>query len=207
MELRKIFLFEDLDETTIKKIEDICVVSKLYQDNILFYEGDEPDYMHILIKGIIKLYKITANDKELILKYFQEKEMIAEVACFENIPFPATSEAFTDCEVLKIDFKKFKKIMIENPEISFKVQTSLIKKVKNLENLISTHLVLDTRQKVAKYVYNNSDSFFDTKNLHIAQILNITPETLSRVLKIFKDKGIINLKDKIIHKELLKEFM
>jgi len=207
MELRKIFLFENLDDATLKKIEDICVVSKLYRDNILFYEGDNPDYIHIVIKGIIKLYKITANDKELILKYFQEKEMIAEVACFEGIPFPATAEAFTDCEILKIDFKKFKNIMIENPEISFKVQTSLIKKIKNLENLISMHLVLDTRQKVAKYIYTNSDSFFDTKNMHIAQVLNITPETLSRVLKVFKDKGIINLKDKIIHKDLLKEFI
>ena len=207
MDLKKIFLFEDLDEETLKKIEEISILTKLNSENILFYEGDEPDYLHIVISGIIKLYKITANDKELILKYFHDKEMIAEVACFEGIPYPATAEAFNECQVLKIDFKKFKKVMIENPEISFKVQTSLIKKVKNLENLVSTHLILDTKQKVAKYIYNNADTFFTTKNVHIAQILNITPETLSRVLKVFKDEGIINVQSKTIDKEELKVFL
>lgn len=207
MDLKKIFLFEDLDDKTLEKIKEISVLTKLNKDNILYYEGDEPDYLHIVVSGIIKLYKITANDKELILKYFYEKEMIAEVACFEGISFPATAEAYVPSEVLKIDFKKFKEIMFENPEISFKIQTSLIKKIKNLENLVSTHLVLDTRQKVANYIYINADDFFKTKNIHIAQVLNITPETLSRVLKLFKDEGIVDLANKKIDKERLQRFM
>ena len=35
------------------------------------------------------------------MKYFHPNEFIAEVANFENIPYPATAQAFTDTEVLK----------------------------------------------------------------------------------------------------------
>ena len=55
----------------------------------------------LLTKGIVKLYKTSSNDKEIVMKYFHPNEFIAEVANFENIPYPKNSTSFTDTEVLK----------------------------------------------------------------------------------------------------------
>ena len=206
MELKDIFLFEDMDESTLKKIKSISQVLKLNKGNILFYEGDEPKYLYILLKGTLKLYKVTSNDKELILKYFHENELIAEFANFEDIAYPATSEALISSEVLKINFEEFKEVMMENVNISLKIQASLVKKIKNLENIISTHLILDTKQKVAKYIVENKIDFFKTKNILIAQVLNMTPETLSRTLKVFKDTNLISISEKTINEEILKTY-
>lgn len=206
MELKKIYLFEGLDESTLKKVENISSVEKLNKENILFYEGDAPKYMYILLKGIIKLYKVTSADKELVLKYFNENELIAEVANFEEINYPATAQAFTNIEVLKIDFEKFKDEILSNPRLSFLVTKSLIKKIRNLENLVSMHLVLDSKERVAKYIYDNPEDFFNTKNVLIAEILNITPETLSRILRVFKNEDLINTKEKRVNKDALKAY-
>lgn len=206
MELKKLFLFEDMSENLLDEIKKISSVVKLNKGNILFYEGDEPKYLHILAKGTLKLYKVTSSDKELIIKFFHENELIAEFANFENISYPATSEALTSCEVLKIDFQAFKKIMQTNVDITMKIQASLIKKIKNLENIISTHLILDTKQKVAKYIVEHNVDFFKTKNILIAQMLNMTPETLSRTLKVFKDNNLINISKKEINEEILKTY-
>ncbi|MCJ8326149.1 MAG: Crp/Fnr family transcriptional regulator [Campylobacterales bacterium] len=206
MELKELFLFEDMSENLLDEIKRISSVVKLNKGNILFYEGDEPKYLHILAKGTLKLYKVTSSDKELIIKFFHENELIAEFANFENISYPATSEALTSCEVLKIDFQAFKKIMQTNVDITMKIQASLIKKIKNLENIISTHLILDTKQKVAKYIVEHNVDFFKTKNILIAQMLNMTPETLSRTLKVFKDNNLINISKKEINEEILKTY-
>lgn len=48
--------------------------------------------------------------------------------------------------------------------------------------------------------------FFNTKRLIIAEILNITPETLSRRLKLFENDGLIDYKNKTIDKEKLQSF-
>ncbi|NQY52417.1 MAG: Crp/Fnr family transcriptional regulator [Campylobacteraceae bacterium] len=206
MELKKLFLFEDMSENLLDEIKKISSVVKLNKGNILFYEGDDPKYLHILAKGTLKLYKVTSSDKELIIKFFHENELIAEFANFENISYPATSEALTSCEVLKIDFEEFKKIMQTNVNITMKIQASLIKKIKTLENIISTHLILDTKQKVAKYIVEHNVDFFKTKNILIAQMLNMTPETLSRTLKVFKDNNLINISKKEINEEILKTY-
>lgn len=206
MELKNIYLFEGLEDNTLQKIEDISTIEKLNKNNILFYEGDESKYMYILLKGIIKLYKVTSVDKELVLKYFHENEFIAEVANFEEMDYPATAQAFTDIEVLKIDFKKFKDEILSNPKLSFLITKSLINKIRNLENLVSMHLVLDSKERVAKYICQNPEDFFKTKKVLIAEILNITPETLSRILRVFKNENIINTQDKTVDKDALKAY-
>ncbi len=201
--LKNIVLFNDLDEKTIKIIENFTTETKLKKDNIVFYEGDDSNYLYLLVSGIIKLYKVSTNDKEIILKYFHANELIAEVANFEQIAYPATAKAFTDVEILKIDFEKLKKIIYSKPELMFKIQASLVKKIKNLEKVISTHLVLDAKERIAQYIYDNPKDFFNTKKIVIAEILNITPETLSRILRVFKNENLIDTKLKTIDREKL----
>ncbi|AXX91429.1 Crp/Fnr family transcriptional regulator [Malaciobacter molluscorum LMG 25693] len=203
MNLNQLYLFEDLDEKTLKKIEKISIKTNFSKDNIIFYEGDESNYLHLLIKGVVKLYKSTSTNKEIVMKYFYDNELIAELSNFENIPYPATAVAYSECEILKIDFEKFKKIIYSNEKMILKIQSSLIKKIKNLERIISSQLVLDTHERVAKYIVENQEDFFKTKNVLIAQMLNITPETLSRVLRNYKDKGYIDMKKREINQEEL----
>ena len=202
--LKDVYLFKDLCSETLEKIAEFTTYLKLSKDNILFYEGDESNYLFLLTKGIVKLYKTSSNDKEIILKYFHTNEFIAEVANFENIPYPATAQSFTDTEVLRIDFGSLKDIIYSDPNLSFVIQTSLIKKIRNLENLVSLHVVLDSKERIAKYLCDHTEDFFHTKNIIIAEILNISPETLSRMLRVFKDDGLIDNKNKTVDCERLK---
>ncbi|WP_373035536.1 Crp/Fnr family transcriptional regulator [Sulfurimonas sp.] len=206
LKLQNIDMFKDLDEATLNKIEKFTTEHTISKDNIVFYEGDDSKYLYLLASGIIKLYKTSSSHKEIVLKYFHENELIGEVANFEQIPYPATAKAYTDVEILKIDFASLKEIIYSNPELSFIIQTSLIKKIKNLEIIISTNLVLDSKERVAKYIYNHSQDFFQTKNILIAEILSVSPETLSRILKFFKDHDIIDVKAKKIDREALLQY-
>ena len=206
VKLKDVFLFQDLCDETLAKIQEFTTLVKLQKDNILFYEGEESEYLYILSSGIIKLYKTASNDKEIIMKYFHSNELIAEVANFEEIPYPATAQAFGPCEVLRIDFSKLKDIIYQNPKLSFMIQASLIKKIRNLEKLVSLHVVLDSKERIAKYLCDHTEDFFNTKNIMVAEILNISPETLSRMLRVFKDEGLIDSKAKTVDKDKLRLF-
>jgi len=206
VQLKDIFLFKDLCDQTLTQIEEFTTLLKLSKDNIIFYEGDESKYLYILVKGIVKLYKTASNDKEIVMKYFHSNELIAEVANFDQIPYPATAQCFTESDVLRIDFEKLKEIIYKDPELAFMIQTSLIKKIRNLEKLVSLHVVLDSKERIAKYLCEHADDFFNTKNIMVAEILNISPETLSRMLRVFKDDGLIDSKTKTVDKEKLKVF-
>jgi CRP/FNR family transcriptional regulator len=199
--LKKILFFQDLDDNVVEQIALFSIESKLLKNNIIFYEGEDATKLVFLASGVVKLYKTTSNDKHIVLKYFQPDELIGERACFENIAYPATAEAFSDVELIKIDFDKFKALMYANPELSFKIQASLIKKIKNLESVISHDLVLDAKERVAKFIHDNTLMFFERKNIEVAEILNMTPETYSRILKKFKSENLIDMKLKTINQD------
>jgi len=190
MDLKDIYLFKDLSDEEINEIKKISIFEHLKKGEFVFMEGDEPIYLHILIFGEAKVFKIDRKGNELVIHRFRPISLIAELANLQNMRFPANCVMETDGIVLKIEFEPFKKF-IKRGSICIGIMSSLIKKLQYLEQVINNNLILDTETKIAKFIYENEDLFYQLKQHHIASLLNITPETLSRKLKKFKELGII----------------
>jgi len=190
MNLKDVFLFKDLSEKELEEIKKISVIEDLKKGEFVFMEGDEPIYLHILLLGEAKVFKTDKKGNELVIHRFRPISLIAELANLQNVNFPASCIMETDGIILKIKFEPFKKF-IKHGSICIGIMSSLIRKLQYLEQVINNNLILDTETKIAKFIYENEDLFHQLKQHHIASLLNITPETLSRKLKKFKKLGII----------------
>jgi CRP/FNR family transcriptional regulator len=201
MDLSNLFLFKGLNENELKEIESFTIVKNLKKNEIVFYEKENPAYLHLLVSGSVRVYKVDNKGNELIIHKFYPVSLIAELANFENMPYPANCAMDEDGVILKIEFQKFKKFM-KSGDVCFSVMSSLLKKMKFLDDLIQDNLILDTETKIAKFIYDNDEMFGELKQHSIASLLNIKPETLSRKLKKFKELGIIeNVGSKLIVKD------
>ena len=158
---------------------------------MLFRSGDEPKYLHLLIKGIAKLYTYDHKDNEVIIHNLMAPSLIAEIVNYEEMRFPANCSFETKAEVLLIDYEKFKKEFLLKSEISIFFIKSLTKKIKFLQNFIDYNVSLNSMEKIAKFLYENEELLKNLKQVKIAQILNITPETFSRQLAKLKKENII----------------
>jgi len=195
MYLKDITLFHSLSNEYLKEIKKISFSQEYKAGNVIFYEGDKPEFLHILIEGVVKLYKTDPKGHQIYIHQFAPVSLIGELANFENIPFPATSEAVVKCEILKIDYKKLNKNFFKNPDISFEIIKSLAQKTKILSNVIHQEMILSTEAKIAKLIVEHHDLFNTLKNSQIAALINITPETLSRILTRFKKQNLIKSSD------------
>ena len=65
--IEKIPFFQGLNEEDLAKLEAISVVKKYKKGEFLFIEGEEPKWLIFLISGSVKLYKTTANGKEIFI--------------------------------------------------------------------------------------------------------------------------------------------
>ena len=191
--LEQIPFFQRLNEAELKRLKDISILKKYKKGEFLFMEGEESKWLHLLIKGSIKLYKIGPKGKEIFMHQFNGISFVAELANFENIKFPATAVFLTGGEVLKIDYDKFYAEFLSNPHVSLQIIKSLSQKLKITSELIHQELVLNSEAKVARFLVNNADLFNELKHFKIASILNITPETFSRILAKFKAQNLIAL--------------
>ncbi len=191
MYLKDITLFNSLSKKNLEEIEKISSKEDFKAGNIIFYEGDKPIFLHILLEGVVKLYKTDSKGRQIYIHQFTPVSLIGELANFENILFPATAEAITKCKILKIEYSKFDNNFLRNPNVSFEIIKSLSKKTKILSNIIHQEMILSTDAKIAKLIVEHLELFKQLKNGQIASLVNITPETLSRILTKFKKKRYI----------------
>lgn len=194
--IREIQLFSQLSDEQLKELEKISVLKSFYADEILFYEGDAPEYLYILTEGLLRLYKTDNKSNEVYLHQFVPVTMVAEAACFEEMNFPATARFITKGQVMKINYKKFKNEFLKNPDICVSLISSLTKKVKILSNVIHKEMILSSEAKVASFIAEHHELFLTLKNHQIASIINVSPETLSRMLTKLQREKIISIDKK-----------
>jgi len=209
--IRNVSCFSKLNDEQLEKLKKISVIKKYKAKEILFYEGDAPIYLYVLLQGTLKVYKTNHKGQQIFLHQFYPGGLVAELANFENIPYPATAEFMSDSEVLRIDYKALEQDFFKNPEISFEIIKSLIAKHKILIDVIQKEVILTADAKVAKFILENEELFKTLKNTQVASILNLTPETLSRTLSKFKSSGLIELDEKhnirVLSSEKLEEML
>ena len=82
---KEIELFQELTKEEIKQLFKISSFKKYKKNNILFFEGDKPQQLFLLLDGIIKVYKVDAKGNEIILHFFQPQMLIAETAHMQRI--------------------------------------------------------------------------------------------------------------------------
>jgi len=191
--IRNVSCFSKLNDEQLEKLKKISVIKKFSAKEILFYEGDAPIYLYVLLQGTLKVYKTNHKGQQIFLHQFYPGGLVAELANFENIPYPATAEFMSASEVLRIDYKALEQDFFKNPDISFEIIKSLIAKHKILIDVIQKEVILTADAKVAKFILENGELFKTLKNTQVASILNLTPETLSRTLTKFKSLGFIEL--------------
>jgi len=195
VEIQDIPMFSNLDKKFHKELKDSLYIKKFTKNSIVFYEGDESDYFYILLDGTVKLYKTSPKGSQVQIRRLSAPNTIGEYACFEKAPFPATCEFISDGAMGLLHFEKVYKYLDEK-DFALGLIKSLTSKVMILSSLVHKETILSSEAKVADLMIENISIFNKLKNNEIAGILNLTPETFSRIITKFKKEDIIKIDKK-----------
>ena len=201
VDLREIQLFSKLSDRHIAEIKEHAVIRSYSSESIVFYEGDRGEYLYIVVEGTVKLYKTSPKGTQIQMNRFEAPAVVGEYACFEKMPFPATCEFITDGKIAMVPYD-FVYRNLSNEEFSLEIIKSLTSKIMVLSALIHKETIFSSEAKVAKMLIENSEIFSKLKYNEVASILNLTPETLSRIFKKMKKEGIIEV-DRSHHVQVL----
>ncbi len=201
--LNTVPLFNHLSDDELQKLSAISKVKRYNKGEILYYEKDKQSEIYYLKEGLIKIYKIDRFDNEIFMYNLFKETLISEITDFEKIGCFANAEFVVASEVLVIDFQGFKAIYEQSPNLMLRLLKEFAKKSNMMQCIINREIVFDGTAKVAFMLMNDLESFNSLKKAEIAYMLNIQPETLSRILKkltrnemIATEKGTIKINNK-----------
>ena len=78
-------LFQELNQVENNRLYKISSLKEYKKGNIIFYEGDQPKKLKLLLDGIVKVYKVDSKGNEVILHFFQPQILIAQTAHMQKI--------------------------------------------------------------------------------------------------------------------------
>ncbi len=119
--LRKIRLFDTLNERELEKIQNICVIERHARDTILFFEGDPGNRCYLIITGAVRISKFIPNIGEEALAVLKAGDYFGEMALIDNFPRSAHAIANTDIEVLAIDKTELDYLLNMDHELGYKL--------------------------------------------------------------------------------------
>ena len=187
--LKKISLFFNIEDKLLSEISSFCKIKKYHKDEIIFYEGEKENYFYAIVYGNILMYDSDLKGNIIPKNQFGCGDIFGLIAQIQNRPFCLNARSESESEIIKIDFSKFNKY-ISTPPFSDRI-------IKMLSNSIVQEIEFNKLQKydaTTRVIYtllNFPHKFVKKKKYMLAKELNMTPETLSRILSKLKNEGII----------------
>lgn len=196
--LRQTFLFESLRSKELSVIAAAASLKQIHRGEHLFVEDQPATAFFVVVSGLVKIYKLSADGNEQILHVQQPGDLLAEAIVFEFDTYPAYCQALEDTTLVRISREKFLDILRCFPEISFQIMRTYSRRIRQLVDKIEEISLHDVRSRLANYLLNNCQETdgqrickLQISKKDLAANLGTIPETLSRVFQNFKKTNII----------------
>lgn len=194
----------------IKEIDELKKLSterriKVYKKKeIVFNEGNSPNYLYFLSKGKIKTFKSHEYGKELITNLYKEGDFFGYLALLEDNSYTDTAEALEDSEVCLIPKEDFFALIYNNLAVMKKFIKILSDNISEKEEQLVNLAYSSVRKRVAEaliLLQNLYDNKKENKSFSIsisredlANIVGTATESLIRTLSDFKAEKLVEIK-------------
>jgi len=196
--LKQVFLFETLSERQLERVAGFCRQVKLDRNELLFRDGDKAAAFYAIIRGRVKVFKLSRDGGEHILEMREEPDLVAEAAIFDRETYPAFCRAVDDSELIMIPKKEFVSLIYDHPEVALSIMNAYSKRLRIFVRMVEDLSLSDVKTRLARHLIQNSRSVNDElvcdltlSKKELAALLGTIPETLSRTLRHFKNEGLI----------------
>lgn len=170
---------------------------KIPAGQIIYQPGDPNDRLMIVDSGRVRVFSYADDDRERTLYMLRSREVDLTGALFTKHLHQNFAQAAEPTEICYLKQTAFKDTLKKYPEMALSLVDILGERLTLLEQRDVSDTLLTSKQRLYNYLIELKDQFSNntytlpvTKK-ELALYLGITPETLSRQLKLLNQEGKI----------------
>ena len=201
----KVSCFEELTMEQKEIVDKNKVVVKYKKGETICKQGSFASHIIFLREGLAKVY-LEGNPKNLILKMSPAGNLIGLPSIYEgNNIFLYSAATYTDSTVELIDINIFKQLIHDNAKFAYRVINVLNENTVQIYGRFYclTHKQLHGRLAdillcLAERIFNQNNFDLPLSRVELAELTGMSTESVIRVMKDFKDDGLIETSGKQI---------
>lgn len=204
--------FDDLSDAMLKDIAEHTHLREYQRGDVLFWEGDPNDGLYIVEQGSAKIFKLSPQGRQYIVRILQEGDTFAEVPAFDEGTNPVNVEALETCRVWVIDSQKLHELVVSHPVFAQKVLANFGKMLRGMVKMVSEMAFYQVTHRLARLIaelpQERSTPHWTQEQL--AARLGTVREVVARSLKEMERSGAIKMEDRriqVVNREIFNQWM
>ncbi len=203
--LKSIPIFCVLDDTTLNQIAKLGSQKSFTKSSVILSESEKSSALFLIIKGKLKVSRISLSGKEIILTILKESDFFGEMAILDGSSRSANVIAMEDSELFIIQRNDFLNLIKFHSNIALALMRELALRIRAADLKIKSLSLGDAEAKIASTIIElgNKIGRLDQNKIEIgklpfqhelAKMAGTSRETVSRILHSFDRRGLIKLK-------------
>jgi CRP-like cAMP-binding protein len=204
--LTRLPLFRQLSVDEIDSLARGTREQKVAKNEFLFQKGDPSHGFFVIAHGQIKLAFPSPQGAEKVVEIIGAGQSFGEAVMFMEKPFPVYAQALADSLLLHIAKPVIFLAIEHDPALARKMLAGLSIRLHGLIQDVEAYSLRSGTQRLIGFLLEQPRTATDrgaeialpaSKNV-IASRLNLTPETLSRILHALTERGLIDVHGRVI---------
>jgi len=193
--------FNDLAENLLGDIAPHMHLREYQRGDVLMWEGDPCNGLHIMEQGSAKIYRLSPQGRQYIVRILQEGDTFAEVPAFDGGMNPVNVEALETCRVWVIDSEKLRALVLAHPTFAQKVLVNFGEMLRGMVRMVSEMAFYQVTHRLARLISElpaEGQRGPHWTQEQLAARLGTVREVVARSLKELERSGAIRIEDRRI---------
>ena len=157
--LTRVRIFANLNGKQLQSLPDKLQPRRYQRGEVIFHEDDPADRMHIIVDGRVKISIASEDGRERDIALFQSGDCFGEMALLDGSNRSATTTAVDATETMVLFRQDFLDFLGENPELAADVNTMLVQRLRNVNQMLGDMVFLDVPTRVAKQLLALAETY------------------------------------------------
>jgi CRP/FNR family transcriptional regulator len=206
--------FDTMPESLLEQICGHMQLREYERGEVFFWEGDPCDGLYVIMQGSAKIYRISPQGRQYIVRVLQEGDTFAEVPAFDGGANPVNVEALETCSVWVIDSETLRGLVLAHPQFAQKVLVNFGTMLRGMVRKVSEMAFYQVTHRLARLISELPSDEMGAASLmtqeQMAARLGTVREVVARSLKELERSGAIQVENRrirIVDKELFRQWM
>jgi len=199
--LRQNEYFEHLSAEDLQTIASCVSLHEYERGETLFWEGEASAGLHIVESGCIKIYRLSPQGRQYIVRLLMEGDTFNEVSVFDRNGNPVNAEALEASRVWVVEPECVRNLVRANADFSQKVIDNLCHNLRNLVQAVSEMAFYQVTHRLARLLTQlpaEEQGWARLTQDQIAARLGTVREVVARSLKELERSGAIHIENRRI---------
>lgn len=188
--IRAIYKFgQDITFSDLLSLFQAARIQSFSPKEYLIKEGQIKKDIFFIQQGLVRSFKVNEKGDEITTLLRWENQVVAspDIILFDQ-PSQAYFEALESTEVFCLNYEVLESILSQNPKLEANRKFVLQEMLKQALQRIDSFVMLSPEERYLAFVRSNPEIVNRVPDKYIANVLGITPVSLSRIRKRIASK-------------------